>query len=157
MCLQRLTTGVDAEGRITAWTHCIVGDGGGLLTSGAGIPFYNIPNHDIELCSYSTGIRLKHWRAVGHGFNKFAIEAFLDEIATDQGIDPYQLRRTLLSDAPRALKVLDTVAEMCDWGGAVPEGRARGIAFTERSRSLGAGVAEISVDDSTGQIRVHKF
>ena len=73
-----------------------MGDGGGLLSSGINIPFYDIPNQNIERCGVSHGVRLKHWRAVGHGFNKYAIEAFLDEIAADQSIDPYQLRRTLL-------------------------------------------------------------
>ena len=42
-------------------------------------------------------------------FNKYAIEAFIDEIAADQAVDPYELRRTLLRNAPRALNVLDTV------------------------------------------------
>jgi len=157
MNLQRMSAGVDEQGNITAWTHCVVGDGDSLLTSGAEIPFYDIPNQKIERCTVSTGIRLKHWRAVGHGFNKFAIEAFIDEIAADKSIDPYQFRRTLLRKAPRALKVLDTVAEMAAWGQELPEGRARGIAFSERSGSLAAGVAEISVDDASGKIRVHRF
>ena len=157
MCLQRLAAGVDEQGRLTAWTHCVVGDGGGLLTSGIKIPFYDIPHQAIEMCTVSHGVRLKHWRAVGHGFNKFAIEAFIDEIAADQSIDPYLFRRTLMQNSPRALKVLDTVAEMADWGGALPEGRARGLAFGERSGSLVAGVAEISLDEASGKIRVHRF
>jgi len=157
MNLQRLKAGVDANGRIVAWTHCVVGDGGGLLTSGIEIPFYDIPNQDIELCAVPSGIRLKHWRGVAHGFTKYAIEAFIDDVARDQGIDPYQFRRQLMHKSPRALKVLDTVAEFANWGSNVPEGRARGIAFAERSGSLGAGVAEISFDRSTGKIKVHKF
>ena len=68
MCLQRLSAGVDANGTITAWNHCVVGDGGGLLSSGIQIPFYDIPNQTIERCGVSHGMRLKHWRAVGHGF-----------------------------------------------------------------------------------------
>ena len=157
MCLQRMAAGVDEEGTITAWNHCVVGDGGGLLSSGINIPFYDIPNQNIELCGVSHGMRLKHWRAVGHGFNKYAIEAFLDEIAADQSIDPYELRRKLLRNSPRALKVLDIAAEMSNWSSTVPEGRARGIAFGERSGSLAAGVAEISVNASTGKINVHQF
>ena len=157
MCLQRMSAGVDADGQVTAWNHCVVGDGGGLISSGIRIPFYDIPNQNIEQCNVSHGLRLKHWRAVGHGYNKYAIEAFLDEIAQGQSIDPYQLRRTLLRNSPRALKVLDTVAEMAQWGSAVTEGRGRGIAFGERSGSLAAGVAEISVDESTGKIKVHHF
>jgi isoquinoline 1-oxidoreductase beta subunit len=128
-----------------------------LIATGVEIPFYDIPNQNMERCSVSHGIRLKHWRAVGHGFNKFAIEAFVDEIASGQSIDPYQFRRTLLRKSPRGVKVLDSVAEMADWGGNVPEGRARGIAFAEHGGSLAAAVAEISVDESSGKIKVHKF
>lgn len=157
MCLQRLEAGVDEDGNITAWTHCVVGDGGGLLTSGIEIPFYNIPNQNIEMCSVSHGLRLYYWRSVGHGFNKFAIEAFIDEIAADQSVDPYEFRRTLLRNSPRALKVLDKVAEMADWNGALPENLARGIAFADYGGSLAAGVAEISVDETSGKIRVHRF
>jgi len=46
---------------------------------------------------------------------------------------------------------------MADWGRPAPAGRARGIAFAERSGSLGAGVCELSVDEGSGQIRVHRF
>ncbi len=157
MNLQRLTAGVDENGDIVAWRHCVVGDGGGLLTSGIEIPFYDIPNQSIDRCSVDTGVRLHYWRSVGHGFNKFAIESFIDEVAADQSVDPYEFRRRLMHNAPRALNVLDMVAEMADWGGSVPEGRARGIAFGERSGSLAAGVAEISLDAAGGKIRVHRF
>ena len=37
-----------------------------------------------------------------------------------------------------------------------PAGRALGLSISERSGSLGAGVAEISLDKTTGKIRVHK-
>jgi len=157
MNLQRLSAGIDKNGKLTAWTHCIVGDGGGLLTSGIQIPFYDIANQKIELCSVSHGVRLKHWRAVGHGFNKYAIEAFIDEIARDQDVDPYTFRRGLLSSAPRALKVVDTVAEMANWSSGPPEGHAFGMAFAERSSSLAAAVCEISLDEESGKIYVHRF
>ncbi len=59
--LQRMTGGVDADGDLTAWTHCVVGDGGGLLSSGIEIPHYGVPNQHIEsrgpatACAPSTG------------------------------------------------------------------------------------------------------
>ena len=45
---------------------------------------------------------------------------------------------------------------MCDWKAKRPDGRALGVSISERSGSLGAGVAEISLDRNSGQIRVHK-
>lgn len=104
----------------------------------------------------SNGIRLKHWRAVGHGPNKFAIESMLDEIAWKQGTDPLELRRKLMAKAPRALATLEKAAEISHWSKPLVEGRAKGMAFVEHG-SLGTGVCEISVDRSTGIIKVHHF
>jgi len=157
MSLQRLEAGVDERGYPVAWRHHVVGDEAQLQTTGVDIPFYEIENKDIRPVATSTGIRLRHWRAVGHGYNKFAIESFLDEIAADQGADPIAFRRELMRGSPRELALLDTIAEMADWGSVVAAGRARGFAFAERSNSTSAGVAEISVDEVSGKIRVHHF
>ncbi|HEX9701511.1 MAG TPA: molybdopterin cofactor-binding domain-containing protein, partial [Rhodospirillales bacterium] len=70
---------------------------------------------------------------------------------------PIEMRRRLTAQSPRAWKVIETAARMANWGGPRPEGRAIGIAFTERSDSLSAGVAEISLDRAKGRIRVHRF
>lgn len=156
MSLQRLRAGVDRQGRITGLSHLVVGDGGNLVASGVQNDHYNIPNQWAEWRSASHGIRLKHWRSVGHGPNKFAIECTLDEIAHDLGQDPVALRRGLMADAPRALATLEKAAEMARWSEPAPEGRAKGVAFVEHG-SLGTGICEISVDRDTGQIRVHHF
>ena len=155
MSLQRMQASVDKSGNITGWSHIIVGTGSRLLASGATTEYYTFPNQHLEVRNIDHGIRTKHWRAVGHGPNKFAIEAFIDEIASDQGVDPFEFRMQLMKNFPRAQEVLKTAAEMADWGGAIPEGRARGIAFAERSRSLAACVCEISVDRDSGKIKVH--
>ena len=85
--MQRLVAGLDADGKLIAWKHSIVGDGRRLLSSGAKIPFFDIPNQHIEILGLSHGVRLRYWRAVGHGFTKFAIESFIDEIAEAEGVD----------------------------------------------------------------------
>ena len=157
MSLQKLEAAVDEQGQITAMTHCIVGDGSNLLASGARNEFYGIPNQQIELRLKENGIRIKHWRSVGHGPNKFAIESFIDEIAADQGKDPLEIRRSLMKDHPRALATLEKAADMAKWSSPAPAGRARGIAFGERSGALCTGICEISLDEQTGRIRVHHF
>lgn len=154
--LHRMRAGVDKEGNLTAWNHCIAGTGRGLLDSGAHSDCYTIPNLHIEVRQIEQGLRTKHWRAVAHGPNKYAIEAFIDEIALDLGVDPYEYRRRLMKNHPRELKVLDEAARMADWGSPEKEGRARGIAFCERSGSYAAAVAEVSVNRESGQIRVHR-
>lgn len=157
LSLQRLQASTDASGNLTGLSHCVVGDGSGLLTSGCRNEFYDIPNQQVDVRGVENGIRLKHWRAVGHGPNKFAIESFMDEIASDQGIDPLEFRKKLMKNAPKALKTLEKAAEMAKWGSEVTADRARGIAFGERSGSLCTGICEISVDHNNGKIKVHHF
>ncbi|MCB0684916.1 MAG: xanthine dehydrogenase family protein molybdopterin-binding subunit, partial [Saprospiraceae bacterium] len=155
--VQRMRAGIDAKGDIIAWSHQIVGTGDGLMSSGAKNPYYTIPNQLIKLQNIEEGVRTKHWRSVGHGPNKWAIEGFIDEIAMSSKQDPYVLRQKLLQNDPRALAVLDKVAEMCHWKTEkTPEGRGHGMSFIERSGALVAGVAEISVGEN-GKIKVHRF
>jgi isoquinoline 1-oxidoreductase subunit beta len=152
-CLEAAT---DASGKVTGWKHCVVGDGEFLLITGIKIPYYGVPNQYIERRGVSHGIKLKHWRAVGHVFNTFAIESFVDQMAVDQNMDPIAFRFERMGATPKARKVFETLAQMSDHAAKRPEGRALGISITERSGSLGAGAVEISLDRTTGKIRVHK-
>ena len=153
---QCLEAALDGSGKVVGWRHCVVGDGGVLLHTGIKPIYYAIPNQFIERRGISHGIKLKHWRAVGHVFNVYAIEAFVDQMAADQGMDPLEFRLQRMSITPKARKCFETVAQMCDWKAKRPEGRALGLSVSERSGSVGAGVAEISLDRASGKIRVHK-
>jgi isoquinoline 1-oxidoreductase beta subunit len=152
-CLEAAT---DASGKVTGWKHCVVGDGAFLLITGIKIPYYGVPNQYLERRGVSHGIKLKHWRAVGHVFNTFAIESMVDQIAVDQGVDPIAFRLERMGATPKARKVFETLAQMADHTAKRPDGRALGISITERSGSLGAGAVEISLDRASGKIRVHK-
>ena len=143
------------EGHISSWDHHIAGTGGGLMTSGIEIPYYDIPNQRITRHNVEEGVRTKHWRSVGHGPNKFAIESFIDELCVAHNQDPLEVRRRLLAKSPRELHVLNVAADMCQWSSPPSAGRARGIAFGERSGALVAGVAEISLQRN--RIKVHHF
>ena len=154
---QCLEAALDASGKVTGWRHCVIGDGGqALLVGGMKIHYYGVPNQQIELRGVSHGVQVKHWRSVAHVFNVYAIEAFIDQMAADQGVDPIEFRLTRMAATPKARKCFETVAQMCDWKAKRPEGRALGVSITERSGSLGAGVVEASLDRNTGKIKVHK-
>ena len=157
MSLQRIKAAVDDSGRLTAFSHLIVGDGDNLIAGGARNEFYDIENQYAEMRIVPDHVRLKHWRSVAHGPNKFAIELMIDQVAHDQGIDPVDMRRGLMKKSPRALATLEKAAEMSKWKEPVEAGRARGVAFLERSGTLSSGVCEISVNRETGRIRVHHF
>lgn len=156
LSFQRIKASVDKQGTITGFSHSVVGDGGNLVASGARNDHYDISNQFLEWREASHGVRLKHWRGVGHGPNKFAIECMLDEIAHELQIDPANLRRKLMAKSPRALATLEKVLEMSNWNKPIAKGRAKGISFVEHG-SLGTGVCEISVDVNTGKIIVHHF
>ena len=154
---QCLEAALDVSGKVTGWKHCIVGDGGGLLTGGMEIDqYYKVPNQYIDLRGTSHGIRLKHWRAVAHPFNIFAIEEFIDRMAVAEGVDPIAFRLERMAITPRGRKVFEEVAAMSDWQRPRPEGRALGLSITERSGSLGACVVEASLNRALGKIKVHK-
>ena len=151
-----LEAGMDASGKVVGWGHCVVGDGRRLLNSGIKIGYYKIPNQSIERRGVSHGIRLKHWRSVGHVFNVFSNESFIDEMASSEGVDPIDFRLQRMSITSKGRAVFEKVAAMSDWKRKRPAGHALGVSISERSGSLGAGVVEISLDRKTGQIKVHK-
>ena len=102
-----------------------------------------------------TPVPVGFWRSVGHSYNGFFTESFIDEVAAAAGKDPYEFRRSLLAAHPRHLKVLETVASKAGWGTPVQPGMGRGIALHESFRSIVAQVAEVSVS-SAGEIKVHR-
>ena len=154
---QCVEAALDGDGKVVGWRHCVVGDGGRLLYSGIKLDqYYAIPHQHIEQRGASHGIRVKHWRAVAHPFNLFAIEGLVDEMAAKEGEDPFEFRRRHLGMTPKAARVFDAVERMSDWTARRPEGRAVGLSVSERSGSVGAGVVEISLDRGSGKIRVHR-
>jgi isoquinoline 1-oxidoreductase subunit beta len=122
----------------------------GLATNG-----YSVANMRVEALVKNTHLPVWYWRAPGVNQHIFAIESFLDEMATASGIDPYQMRRKLLADKPDWLKVLDTAAEKGDWGKPLPQGSGRGIAICQDDDSLCAEVAEVTVK-ADGQVKVNR-
>ena len=154
---QCLEAALDADGSIAGWRHCVVGDGGGLLSGGINLEdYYGIPSQFVERRGTSHGIRLKHWRAVAHPFNLFAIESLVDEMAAKEGLDPFEFRRKHMAMTSKARRVFDRVEKLSDWPARRPGDRALGLSVTERSGSLGAGVVEISLNRRSGRISVHK-
>ena len=129
---------LDGAGKVVGWRHCVVGDdgGAGLVAGGMRIsPYYALPNQHLELRNVDHGIRIKHWRAVAHNFNLFAIEAMVDQMATDQGMDPVEFRLQRMSITPKARKVIETVVKMADWTAKRP-GRPRARLCDQRAVRL---------------------
>jgi isoquinoline 1-oxidoreductase beta subunit len=116
---------------------------------------YKIPNTRVDAVIKNTHLPVWFWRAPGANQHVFAMESFIDEIATAGKIDPYQFRRKLLEGKPDWLKVLDTAAEKGNWGKPLPQGRGRGIAICTDTDSLCAQVAEVTVSPK-GKVKVDR-
>ena len=127
-------------------------------TRGAQIP-YAIANRDTTVWRRPMPIPTGSWRGLGLMANIFAIESFIDELAHAAGADPLQFRLDHLPDdalGQRMRAVLEAAAERAGWGDSQPEGRAQGIACGTDGGTVVAEVAEISLDQDSGRIRVHR-
>jgi isoquinoline 1-oxidoreductase beta subunit len=99
------------------------------------------------------------WRGLGLMPNIFAIESFLDELAHAAGADPLQFRLDHLpGDAlgHRMRAVLEAAADRAGWGSSQPESWAQGVALATDGGTVVAEVAEVSLDQDSGRIRVHR-
>ncbi|MDP2493093.1 molybdopterin-dependent oxidoreductase [Shimia thalassica] len=93
------------------------------------------------------------WRSVGASANGFFFDCFLDELIHEAGADPMEERIRLMGHET-SRKVLEAVAEMSSWGGALGPNKGRGVAFVE---SFGVPTAEvIEVTNTEDGIRIDK-
>ncbi|MEO5677280.1 MAG: xanthine dehydrogenase family protein molybdopterin-binding subunit [Usitatibacter sp.] len=170
MYVHRVEAGLDAQGKISAWNHTIVGSSivGGTpfesmmvkdgidptSTEGVADSPYDIPNMNVTLHTVPSTVPVLWWRSVGHSHTAFVMETMVDELAAAAGKDPVAFRREMLSKHPRVQRVLDLAASKAGWGAALPRGRGRGIAVHESFGSVCAQVAEVSLEG--GAVRVHR-
>jgi isoquinoline 1-oxidoreductase beta subunit len=115
---------------------------------------YAIPHLSVRQHRVATPVPVGSWRSVGHSYNAFFTECFVDELAQAARQDPVAYRLALLTGHPRHTAVLKLAAEQAGWGQPLPAGRARGVAVHESFGSWVAQVAEVSMQD--GQPRVHR-
>jgi isoquinoline 1-oxidoreductase subunit beta len=176
----RIEAGLDGQGQLIGWSHKVVA--GSLMKdiapegikNGVDImslwglvdfPFtpdgnriiYEIPNLYIEFLISSLPIPVAPWRSVQNGPNAFPIECFTDELAHAAGKDPLEFRLGLLKESKRAQRVLEVAAEKAGWGKAVPKGMGRGIARHHCFGTEVAQVADLSVNEKNGSIKVHRI
>ena len=172
----KLVAGVDARGDITGLHMRISGqsilagvapqaikDGKdpvmfqGLNPSGNETTFgYTIPALLIDHAMRNPHVPPGFWRGVNLNQNTIYVECFIDEIAHATKQDPLVLRRKLLVSAPKALAVLNAVAEKAGWGKPAAPGVFRGLAQTMGFGSYVAACAEISVSNA-GALKIHRI
>jgi len=173
--LQTLRGGLDASGKVAAWENVIVAthpgnrwgpdfvDKQGLdqfALNGAD-HVYSVPNQSVRAIRVETGISVGYVRAVAPNYTFFAVESFVDELASQTKTDPLAFRLAMLGDAPRLANVLRLAAQRAGWGTPLPPNVGRGLACVsaqeKKSPTWTASVVQARVDPATGQVRVEKI
>lgn len=115
-------------------------------------------------------VRASWFRGVSALPNTFAHESYIDELATEAGVDPIEYRLRYLKD-PRAVDLVNAVAERAGWTPRPiwkepqPEGdvvRGRGFAyalyvhgpFPGKPAAWSAWIADVAVNKATGDVSV---
>jgi len=149
----QLQSGLNAEGRITFWECDILFTG-----SRSSEPIYNIPHFSVKTHSkgsvhpFGTGA----WRGPGSNTNVFAMESHTDILAKAAGLDPLQFRLKNLTDE-RMIRVLNAAVDK--FGHEFkpgPSGRGYGICCTNYLNTYFTTIAQVSVNKSTGQVKVER-
>src|SRR5450631_134558 len=115
-------------------------------------------------------VRASWLRGVSALPNTFAHESYIDELATEAGVDPIEYRLRYLRDS-RAVDLVNAVAKRADWSprpvwkepaaeGDIVRGRGFAYALYVHSRFPGYGaawsawIADVAVNKSTGDVSV---
>jgi nicotinate dehydrogenase subunit B len=115
-------------------------------------------------------VRASWLRGVSALPNTFAHESYIDELATEAGVDPIEYRLRYLKDS-RAIDLVNAVAKRADWtprphwkepvaDGDIVRGRGFAYALYVHSKFPGFGaawsawIADVAVNKSTGDVSV---
>jgi isoquinoline 1-oxidoreductase beta subunit len=128
----------------------------GVFESGEHSFTYDIPNLLVDHAMRNTHVPPGFWRGVNINQNAVFLECFMDELAEAAKVDALEFRRRLLGKSPRALGVLNAVAEKIGWGKPAPKGVYRGLAHLKAFNSYVAGAAEISVTGGN-KVKIHRL
>jgi len=144
--------GVDAGGKIIAWDADIYNCG----DRGAEPP-YGFANRRVRTFECDSPLEQGAWRGLAGSANTFAIEALMDEVASELADDPVEFRLKHLNNDPRLAKTVRAAAEAYGWKPR-PARTGKGVGFA-CGIDVGSKVAEIvevEVDRSTGLVRVSR-
>jgi nicotinate dehydrogenase subunit B len=134
----QIRSGVDKNGRITAWEFHNYNSG----TSGINT-LYDIPNRKIGFHASKYPLRQGSYRGLAATANHFAREVHMDELATAAGVEPLEFRLRNLKDE-RFKAVLRAAADRFGWGKRKADaGTGFGIAGGFEKGSYVAACAEV--------------
>jgi nicotinate dehydrogenase subunit B len=121
------------------------------------VPLYEFPGRRV-VCHrvLEMPLRASALRSLGALANVFAIESFMDELASASGADPVEYRLRHLVD-PRGRSVVEAAARRANWRAwKKTEGRGHGIGFA-KYKNLGAYCAVVAEVEAEQEIRVRRL
>jgi len=122
------------------------------------VPLYQFPEHEIGYHRLlDMPLRTSAMRALGGFMNVFAIESFMDELATAAGTDPVEYRLRHLRDQ-RARAVVEAAAARAGWPGRDRSDESRGTGFGfARYGNKAAYCAVVAEVHAENEVRVEKL
>ncbi len=132
--------------RGTPFAGMVKGPVDGTVVEGIEDMHYAINHLQVQGTELEVKLPSLWWRSVGHSGNAFVVETFVDQLAKAAKKDPVIFRRELLASVPRALGVLNLVAEKAEWKKPLPAGVSRGVSVHKSFGTWVAQVAEVRVN-----------
>jgi len=117
---------------------------------------YSFPNLNIDHAMRNTHVPPGFWRGVNVNQNAIFIETFMDEMAEATGMDAVEFRRKHMQEFPRAVAVLNAVADGIGWTKPAKPGVYRGIAQMRSFGSYVAAACELSVTNGN-EVKIHRI
>lgn len=117
---------------------------------------YSFPNLTIDHAMRNTHVPPGFWRGVNINQNAVFIETFMDELAEATGMDSVEFRRKHMEKFPRAIAVLNAVADGIGWTKPAAPGVYRGVAQMRSFGSYVAAACELSVSNGT-DVKIHRI
>jgi isoquinoline 1-oxidoreductase len=166
--LINIVTGLDGEGRISAWQYDLYSAAyhpeGSDTAQGAAadwsadiLEIYDTTARSIWYQADSP-LPPYFWRVNGATNNTWAREVTLDMLAEKAGVDPVTFRKNHLGENSRMAAVLDAAVELAGWTPGVGQtGQGIGVALGYDANTYVAEVARVELDEETGEIFVRQF
>jgi len=146
--VMEVTSGVRADGTITAWEfHNYNSGSAGIRT------YYDIPNQRIVFHETESPLRQGSYRALAATANHFARESHMDELARAVKMDPLEFRLKNLKE-PRLRAVFEAAAKQFGWGKSKSEGQGFGMGGGHEKLGYIATFAEVKVDRKSGDVKI---
>ncbi len=117
---------------------------------------YSFPNLTIDHAMRNPNVPPGFWRGVNVNQNAIFIETFMDEMAEATGMDAVEFRRKHMEKYPRAVAVLNAVADGIGWNKPAAPGVYRGVAQMRSFGSYVAAACELSVKNGN-EVKIHRI